>query len=86
MTSLTNKFFLSRREPFGNITTQTKAINHHAAAYKIVKFEIEKETKNSIRYKEVPEEGQAPIVGTLYLQKWFAGNSKNIQLTIEKQD
>ncbi|WP_022942982.1 hypothetical protein [Psychromonas hadalis] len=53
---------------------------------KTVNFEIEKETKNSIRYKEVPEEGQAPIVGSLYLQKWFAGNSKNIQVTIEKKD
>jgi len=53
---------------------------------KVVNFEIEKETKNSIRYKEVPEEGQAPIIGSLYLQKWFAGNSKNIQVSIEKKD
>lgn len=55
---------------------------------KVVNFEIEieKETKNSVRYKEVPEEGQAPIVGSLYVQKWFAGNSKNIKVTIEKQD
>lgn len=53
---------------------------------KIVDFEIEKETKNSVRYKEVPEEGQAPIIGSLYLQKWFAGNSKNIQVTIDKKD
>jgi len=52
---------------------------------KVVNFEIEKETKNSVRYKEVPEEGQAPIVGTLYLQKWFAGKSEKIQLTIEKK-
>lgn len=53
---------------------------------KIVNFEIEKETKNSVRYKEMPEEGEAPIVGTLYLQKWFAGKSKNIQVTIDKKD
>jgi len=53
--------------------------------HKVVNFEIEKETKNSVRYKEVPEEGQAPIVGTLYLQKWFAGKSEKIQLTIEKK-
>ena len=46
-------------------------------------FEFEKETKNSVRYKEVPEEGKAPIVGSLYLQKWFAGDAKNLQLTIE---
>ena len=53
---------------------------------KVINFEIEKETKNSIRYKEVPDEGQPPIVGSLYVQKWFAGNSKNIQVTIEKKD
>ncbi len=52
----------------------------------IVKFEIEKETKNSVRYKEMPEEGKAPIVGSLYVQKWFAGNSKTIEVTIEKKD
>ena len=52
----------------------------------VVKFELEKETKNSIRYKEVPDEGTAPIVGSLYVQKWFAGSSKSIEITIEKKD
>jgi hypothetical protein len=53
---------------------------------KTVQFTFEKETKNSIRYKEVPEVGQAPIVGSLYLQKWFVGEAKNIQVTIEKKE
>lgn len=48
-----------------------------------VKFEFEKETKNSVRYKEVPEEGKPPIVGSLYVQKWFAGNAKSLQVTIK---
>ncbi len=52
----------------------------------IVNFEFEKETKNSIRYKEVPEEGKAPIVGSIYVQKWFAGESKLIAISIEKKD
>ena len=52
----------------------------------VVKFEIEKETKNSVRYKELPAEGQAPIVGSLYVQKWFAGNTKNIEVIISKMD
>jgi hypothetical protein len=52
----------------------------------IINFEYEKETKNSVRYQEVPEEGKAPIVGTLYVQKWFAGSTKNIAVTIDKQD
>jgi len=51
-----------------------------------VQFEYEKETKNSVRYKETPDEGTAPIVGSLYVQKWFAGNSKSIEITIEKKD
>jgi hypothetical protein len=53
---------------------------------KVVRFEFEKETKNSIRYKEVPDEGTAPIVGSLYVQKWFAGDSKSIEITIDKKD
>ena len=53
---------------------------------KVVKFEFEKETKNSVRYKEVAEAGTAPIVGSLYVQKWFAGNSKSLEITISKAD
>lgn len=52
----------------------------------VVKFEYEKETKNSVRYKEVPEQGTAPIVGSLYIQKWFAGACQSIEVTIEKKD
>jgi hypothetical protein len=53
---------------------------------KTVKFEYEKETKNSVRYQEVPEEGTAPIMGSLYVQEWFAGSSKTLEITIEKKD
>ena len=53
---------------------------------KVVRFEYEKETKNSVRYKEVPEDGTAPIVGSLYVQKWFAGDSKTFEITIDKKD
>lgn len=49
----------------------------------LINFELEKETKNSVRYKEVPADGKAPIVGTLYVQKWFAGTSKSLKITIE---
>jgi hypothetical protein len=49
-------------------------------------FTLEKKTKNSVRYKEVPEEGKAPILGSIYVQKWYAGTSKNISITIEKKD
>jgi len=55
-------------------------------AEKKIKFEFEKQNKNSVRYKEVPEEGGPPVIGSIYIQKWFAGDSKNIELTIKKQD
>lgn len=48
-----------------------------------IAFELEKETKNSVRYKEVPEDGKAPVMGSLYVQKWFAGNAKSLRVTIE---
>lgn len=53
---------------------------------KVVQFEYEKETKNSVRYKEVPDEGTPPIIGSLYVQKWFAGNKKAIEVTIDTKD
>ncbi len=48
-----------------------------------VKFELEKAVKHSVRYKEVVEEGRAPVVGSLYVQKWFAGDAKELRVTIE---
>ncbi|MDB3935495.1 hypothetical protein N9383_02105 [Granulosicoccus sp.] len=51
-----------------------------------VQFEFDKETKNSVRYKEVPEEGKAPIVGSIYVQKWFAGSTKSLVITIDEND
>jgi len=51
-----------------------------------VTFELEKQNKNSVRYKETPKDGMPPILGSIYVQKWFAGNSKTIEITIEKKD
>lgn len=51
---------------------------------KTLKFEFEKQNKNSVRYKEVPQEGMPPIIGSIYVQKWYAGNSKTIEITINK--
>jgi hypothetical protein len=49
-----------------------------------IKFELEKQNKNSVRYKEIPKEGMPPILGSIYVQKWFAGNSKFIEVTVNK--
>lgn len=51
---------------------------------KTVKFKVEKETKNTVKFEEVPAEGQPPIIGTLYVQKWFAGNATEIEVTVRK--
>lgn len=53
---------------------------------KKVNFEFEKKNKNSVRYKEVPEEGMPPVIGSIYVQTWFAGESKHIEVTINKKD
>lgn len=50
---------------------------------KVIKFKFEKHNKNSIRYKEVPEDGLPPVLGSIYVQKWFAGDSENIEITIK---
>jgi hypothetical protein len=55
-------------------------------AEKKVKFEFEKKNKNSVRYKEIPEDGMPPVIGSIYVQSWFAGNSKNIEISITKKD
>jgi hypothetical protein len=55
------------------------------AATKVVLFQKEKETKNTVKFAEVPVQGQAPVVGTLYLQKWAVGASQNVKVTIEVQ-
>lgn len=53
---------------------------------KKVRFEFEKETKNSVRFKEIPEQGQPPIIGSLYVQKWYVGSVKTLEVTIKKHE
>ena len=47
-----------------------------------VVFKKEKETKNTIRYEEQPEQGKPPVIGTLYVQRWFAGDRETIEIEI----
>lgn len=50
---------------------------------KTINFERESETKNTIRFKEIPEPGSAPVMNTLYLQKWFVGGAAKIVVTLD---
>ena len=52
---------------------------------KTVQFQKEKDTKNTVKFAEVQTQGQAPIVGTLYVQKWYAGATQNLKVTVEVQ-
>lgn len=50
----------------------------------IIHFEKEKETKNTIRFKEIPEDGKPPIIGTLYMQNWAVKDVDKLKVTVEK--
>ena len=52
---------------------------------KTIQFAKEKSTKNTVKFTEVQTQGEAPVVGTLYIQKWFAGDAANLKVTIEAQ-
>lgn len=52
---------------------------------KTMQFEKEKDTKNTVKFAEVQIQGEAPIIGTLYVQKWFAGNADKLKVTVEVQ-
>lgn len=48
-----------------------------------VKFKKDRDTKNTVRFDEVIEPGKPPVIGTLYVQKWFAGDREEIVIEIE---
>ena len=52
---------------------------------KTIQFTKEKNTKNTVKFTEVQTQGEAQIVGTLYVQKWFAGDFNKLKVTIEAQ-
>ena len=49
---------------------------------KVIKFKMEKETPNTVRFQEVPEEGMPPVVKTLYVQKWALGTAVPGEITV----
>ena len=50
---------------------------------KTVQFQKEKDTKNTVKFEEVQVQGEAPIIGSLYVQKWFIGDATNLKVTVE---
>ena len=52
---------------------------------KTVQFQKEKDTKNTVKFAEVQSQGEAPIIGSLYVQKWFVGDATKLKVTVEVQ-
>ena len=50
---------------------------------KTVQFEKEKDTKNTVKFAEVQTQDEAPIIGSLYVQKWFVGDARKLKVTVE---
>jgi hypothetical protein len=46
-------------------------------------FERDKVTKNTVRFQEIPETGKPPVIGTLYVQKWAAGDVERLTVEVE---
>lgn len=42
----------------------------------------DKETENTVRYKAVLVEGQAPVITTLYVPKWACGGKNSITVVV----
>lgn len=50
---------------------------------KTVLFEKDRDTRNTVVFVEKPEPGTPPVIGTLYLQKWFITDNEKVTITIE---
>ena len=49
-------------------------------------FEKDRDTKHTTRYQEVTKDDALPqIIGTLYVQKWFAHGTDRIRVTIARE-
>jgi len=55
------------------------------AETKTVRFVRTKETENMIVFKEQPEPGTAPIIGRLYIAKWYVGSATTVRVAITKE-
>ena len=45
-------------------------------------FKRLRETKNTVRFEEQTEPGKPPVIGTIYIQKWFIGDAEAMTVTV----
>jgi hypothetical protein len=48
-------------------------------------FDRERETKNKVRYQERSAEECLPIIGSLYVAKFWAGDAKQLTVSITRE-
>ena len=51
-----------------------------------ITFTREKETRNTVRFSEQSQEGEPPVVGYLYLQRWAAGQADAVHVVLTTED
>ena len=51
-----------------------------------IEFRKLRDTKNTVRFEEEIPAGKPPIIGTIYVQKWFAGDADKLTIIINKED
>jgi hypothetical protein len=47
-----------------------------------LEFTKVREAKRCVVFDEQPEAGKPPVIGTLYIQKWFVGGAEQIKVTV----
>jgi hypothetical protein len=45
-------------------------------------FKRLRETKNTVRFEEQTEPGKPPVIGTIYIQKWFIGDADAMTVAV----
>lgn len=50
-----------------------------------IEFRKLRDTKNTVRFEEEVPAGKPPVIGTIYVQKWFAGDTDKLTITIDKE-
>jgi len=51
-----------------------------------VKLVKVRETKRTILFEEQPIGGQAPLITNIYVQKWFAQDATEVEVTVKVND
>jgi hypothetical protein len=55
-------------------------------AKQTVSFVKREDKKNSVRFDEKPVNNEPQLIGSLYVQKWFARDATRLSVTVENPD